>query len=206
MARSEKLEKNLSKVQDMLDGNHNRKLQVGYGSTPEPTRKVGDIWEDSEGYKWEQKEGFKVKKSSLPARGIADTCPDCESYVIKPWDKDSYKHNGRCYYCQIDFEAQYSRHLVTGEDRFEDFRNGKLDWSKFSNEEKQKFLDENLDEHTKYQIERIENYMKGFKEEEKIWKKEIEESNDKVFDKSVANALANNNIDTTNVKLKNNTK
>ena len=41
--------------------------------------------------------------------------------------------------------------------------------------------------------------MKGFKEEEKIWKKEIEESNDKVFDKSVANALANNNIDTTKI-------
>ena len=30
MARSQKLEKNLSKVQDMLDGNHNRKLQIGY--------------------------------------------------------------------------------------------------------------------------------------------------------------------------------
>ena len=33
-----------------------------------------------------------------------------------------------------------------------------------------------------------------------------EQNKEKVFDKSVANALANSEIDTTNVKLKNNTK
>ena len=205
MARSQKLEKNLAKVQDMLDGNHKKKLQVGYGDTPEPIRKVGDTWTDSDGYEWEQKEGFKVKKSSLPAKGIGDECPDCKSLVLKPWDKDSYKHNGRCYYCQIDYEAQYSRNMVdVSRDPFDDFKTGKLKWNDLSDEQKQKFLDDNLDGQTKYKIERMESYVKGFKEEEKIWKKEIEESNDKVFDKSVANALANENIDSTNVKLKNN--
>ena len=205
MARSEKLEKNLAKVQDMLDGNHNKKLQIGYGDKAEEVRKVGDTWFDSDGYEWEQKEGFKVKKSSLPAKGIADTCPDCKSYVTKAWDKDSYKHNGRCYYCQIDYEAQYSRHAVdVGKDVFEDFKNGKKDWNNFSDEQKQEFLDKNLDGQTKYKIERVEGYIKGLKEDEKLWKKEMDESNDKVFDKSVANALANSEIDTTNVKLKNN--
>ena len=181
MARSKKLEKNLGKVQDMLDGNYNEKIQVGYTNTPEPTRKVGDTWEDSDGNKWEQKEGFKVKVSSLPARGVADECGECNSYIIKPWDKDSYKHNGRCYYCQIDFESKYSRHVGGTPQSYTE-----------------------LDDHQKYQFGRFETYIEGWKKEEKIWKKELEE--EKVFDKSVANALANHNIDTTNVKLKNNTK
>ena len=51
--------------------------------------------------------------------------------------------------------------------------------------------------------ERFEKYIDGWKKDEKIWKKELDE--EKVFDKSVANALANSEIDTTNVKLKNNT-
>ena len=31
-------------------------------------------------------------------------CSDCDSFIIKPWDKDVYKADGRCYYCQIEFE------------------------------------------------------------------------------------------------------
>ena len=58
-----------------------------------------------------------------------------------------------------------------------------------------------MDKHTKYVIERSENYVEGWMKENKIF---IEEQNkEKVFDKSVANTLANNEIDTTNVKLKN---
>ena len=52
----------------------------------------------------------------------------------------------------------------------------------------------------------MENYVAGFKKEEEIWKKETEEGNEKLFDKSVANALANAEIDTTTVQLKKNTK
>ena len=44
MARSKKLEKNLSKVQDMLDGK-NDKIQVGYGTAAsEETRKEKEIY------------------------------------------------------------------------------------------------------------------------------------------------------------------
>ena len=40
--------KNIEKVQDMVDGNFKRKIQSGYTAS-EPTRKVGDKWEDVDG-------------------------------------------------------------------------------------------------------------------------------------------------------------
>ena len=102
---SKKHSKNLQKVQDMLDGKHDGKIISGY--TPaEETHKVGDIWTDSDGKKWEQKDGFRVNHTKMANRGIADhRCSVCESYIIKPWDKEIFKFNGRCYYCQIEFEA-----------------------------------------------------------------------------------------------------
>ena len=33
-------------------------------------------------------------------------CSDCDKYIVKKWDKEIFKFNGRCYYCQIDFEAE----------------------------------------------------------------------------------------------------
>tara|TARA_B100000519_G_C14079964_1_gene361027 strand:+ start:83 stop:700 length:618 start_codon:yes stop_codon:yes gene_type:complete len=197
--------KNLQKVQDMLDGNYKNKIIVGDHSVKSSqTRAVGERWTDAEGTEWEQREGYYTNVTKLASRGIADKCSDCESFIIKKWDKDSYKHNGRCYYCQIDFEAQYSRPIQTGQNAFKKFEGekGMKKWRKLSREEQEKFLNENLNEHEKYQLNRIEDYIKSFKEEEKIWKKEMDESNSKVFDKSVANALANDNIDTNNLKLK----
>ena len=103
------MSKNLRKVQDMLDGNYKSKIQSGY-STVEEHRKVGDKWTDSEGYEWEQKEGFKVKSGgSMPARGMFNhQCKDCgkncSPKMAKPWDRDTFKADGRCYYCQIEFE------------------------------------------------------------------------------------------------------
>ena len=102
--------KNLQKVQDMLDGNFKTKIQVGQYAPTEETRKVGDKWTDSEGYEWEQKEGFKVKSAgSMPAVGMFNhQCKDCgkncSPKMAKPWDKDVFKADGRCYYCQLDYE------------------------------------------------------------------------------------------------------
>ena len=96
--------KNLQKVQDMLDGSHQSKIQVGY-SKSEQSRKVGDIWTDSDGKEWEQKNGYRTNVTKLGSKGIADNCSDCGSYLTKLWDKDSFKYNGRCYHCQIDFEV-----------------------------------------------------------------------------------------------------
>jgi hypothetical protein len=190
-----KLEKNLAKVQDMLDGNSTRKIQVSMHGEKTPDRKVGDKWFDAEGDQWEQCNGYRSKVSKLPGVGIAPECPDCESFIIKKWDKDSFKHNGRCYYCQIDFEAQYSRTFQTGVNRFAEFegKKGAKKWAKLSRKKKEKFLDGALNDHEKYQLQRIEEYIKAFREEEKIYEKERDE--EKVFDNSVANALANANIE-----------
>mgnify|MGYP003115105364 CR=1 FL=1 len=201
-----KQSKNLEKVQDMLDGSYKTKIQVGTHNpkSVHEGRQIGDKWEDSDGAQWEQMDGYRSKVSKLPPRGIADSCPDCESFIIKAWDKDCFKHNSRCYYCQINYEAQYSRTVFTGKDKFKDFQgvDGGKKWVKLSKKKKKEFLDTALNEHEKYQFKRLDEYVKAFKKEEKIWKKETEESNSTVFDKSVANALANENIDTQNVKLK----
>ena len=96
--------KNLAKVQDMLDGTYGGKIQVGYTEEVEPTRKVGDIWTDSDGKKWEQKNGFRVNHTKLASTGIAEQCSDCEKFVSKKWDKDTHKADGRCYHCQLNYE------------------------------------------------------------------------------------------------------
>ena len=94
----------------MLDGNFKTKIQVGQYAPTEETRKVGDKWTDSEGYEWEQKEGFKVKSAgSMPAVGMFNhQCKDCgkncSPKMAKPWDRDTFKADGRCYYCQLDYE------------------------------------------------------------------------------------------------------
>ena len=103
------MSKNLQKVQDMLDGKGTGKIQSGY-STVKEHRKVGDKWTDSDGYNWEQKDGFQVKSGgSMPARGMFNhQCKDCgkncSPKTAKPWDRDVFKADGRCYYCQLDFE------------------------------------------------------------------------------------------------------
>ena len=138
-----KQSKNLQKVQDMLDGNFQTKIIVGEHSVgrDDKQRKVGDKWTDVDGIPWEQKDGYKVKgrlaTSDVTHHSWDKKCSMCETLILKPWDKDTYKADGRCYHCQLNYEL------------------------------------------------------------DKI-------NNEKVFDKSVANALANDNIDTTNVKLKNN--
>ena len=100
---SKRKSKNLQKVQDMLDGTHSGKIQVGY-STVEETHKVGDVWTDSEGVKWEQKNGYRSKISKVN-KGIADECSDCNKWITKGKDRDTYNRMGKCFYCQMNFEV-----------------------------------------------------------------------------------------------------
>ena len=156
------MSKNLQKVQDMLDGNYKTKTQVGY-STVEEVRKVGDKWTDSDGYEWEQKEGFKVKKSSLPAKGLGDNCKDCDTLILRRWDKHAFAHSGRCYYCGIEFEAK--------------LKNWPVKW--FAHVRLQQL--NNMDSVEQDMIQAMDEQAKINKEK-------------KVYDMSVANALANANI------------
>ena len=165
--------KNLQKVQDMLDGNYGGKTQVGYSPVDE-VRKVGDTWTDSDGYKWEQKEGFRVKLSNTPARGIADRCKSCKSYCIKPWDKHYYSFHGKCRTCQIEWEED-------------------LKWNK----ENRIGLEGN-----KWQYWKRLQELRNMEAIERDMAKEIDEISriknleDNPFDQSVANALANHEVDT----------
>ena len=101
------MSKNLRKVQDMLDGNYKNKIQVGY-SKADKNRKIGEKWIDSDGIEWEQKEGYKLKgklaTSDTVHHSWDEKCSSCEKLILKKWDKDVYKADGRCYHCQMNYE------------------------------------------------------------------------------------------------------
>ena len=164
--------KNLQKVQDMLDGKGMGKIQSGYvGEDIHANREVGERYFDHDGDEWEYKGNhYRVKISKMAAVGVGDKCSDCEKLITKSWDKDVYKWNKRCYYCQIDHEAQFTRN-IQGADH----------------------LTKEMDEHTKYVIERSEKYVEGWMKDNKIFEKEREE--EKVFDEKLTNALANSNVE-----------
>ena len=108
-----KQSKNLAKVQSMLDGTYGGKIQSGYTPTEE-VRNVGDKWIDSEGYTWEQKEGFRIKSggSGVSVGMFSHQCKDCKKNcspkTAKPWDRDTWKADGRCYHCQMNYEMDLS--------------------------------------------------------------------------------------------------
>ena len=97
--------KNLQKVQDMLDGNHKNKIQVGGYSKSDEKREVGDKWTDSDGNEWEQKEGYRTKNTREGQHHSWDKkCSGCKKLIVKKWDKDTHKADGRCYHCQLNYE------------------------------------------------------------------------------------------------------
>ena len=145
---AKKYSKNLQRVQDMLDDKLERKIQSGYLTTEE-THKVGDIWTNSDGKTWEQKNGYRSNITKFANRGIVDhRCSECEKYIIKPWDKEIFKFNGRCYYCQIDFEAE-----LRGTGKYEEWLKEK--GKKFTEDWIKKFEEENKE--LVKEIENLEN-------------------------------------------------
>ena len=161
------MSKNLRKVQDMLDGNYKNKIQVGVGDQEvEETRKVGDKWTDSDGNHWEQKDGYRTKNTNNRAHHSWDEkCSGCEKLILKKWDKDTHKADGRCYHCQLNYELdlQFESPIRWfAYRRLKDFKNMKS----------------------------IERDMKQW-----IFEKHEFEKNEKIFDMSVANAMANDNVE-----------
>ena len=165
-----KQSKNLAKVQSMLDGTYGGKIQSGYTPTEE-VRKVGDKWIDSEGYEWEQKEGFRVKSggSGISVGMFNHQCKDCgkncSPKMAKPWDRDCFKADGRCYYCQMEYEIDLKADKP-------------IRWFAY-----RRLKDLN-------NMEAIEKDM-----EQWVFEKHKFEKDEKVFDKSVANAMANSNVE-----------
>ena len=98
--------KNLQKVQDMLDGNYQSKIQVGY-SKVDKKREIGDRWTDSDGKEWEQHDGYYASVKTSPSVGIfSKVCTDCKTPCTKSFDKDTHIRMGRCYKCQVHFEEE----------------------------------------------------------------------------------------------------
>ena len=160
--------KNLQRVQDMLDGNYKNKIQVGYSKT-EKQREVGEKWTDSDGVEWEQKEGYIYKIPTMPSVGMfSKQCKDCKKNcspkTAEPWDRDVWKADGRCYYCQIDFEAK----LKTG---------NSIKWFAYR------------------RLKDLQN-MESLEKDMEQWVEEISEQREQnPFDKTVANALANGEVE-----------
>ena len=167
--------KNLAKVQDMLDGNYKSKIQVGVGDQEvEQTRKVGDKWIDSDGNEWEQKEGYRTKNTNnIRHHSWDNKCSDCKKLIVKAWDKDTHKGDGRCYHCQLNYELDL---------KFDSW----LRWFAYRRLKDLKNMDAVLADMEKY-----------------IFEKHEFEKNEKIFDMSVANAMANDNVE---MSIKKNTK
>ncbi len=161
------MSKNLAKVQDMLDGNYKNKIQVGVGDQEvEQIRQVGDKWTDSDGNEWEQKEGYRTKNTNNVRHHSWDNnCSSCKKLIVKKWDKDTHKADGRCYHCQMNYELDLqfdSKLRWFAYRRLKDFKN----------------------------MESIHRDM-----EQWIFEKHEFEKNEKIFDMSVANAMANDNVE-----------
>ena len=170
---SEKYRKNIERIVSVVEGKYQNKIQSGF--IPENVhegRKVGEIWSDSDDVRWEQKDGYRVKITKLANAGIAKQCSDCKKYISKKWDKDVYFWNGRCYYCQIDFESHLSRNMNNG---------GKSEYDKYLEGRGKKFR---------------EDYIKKFEEENKEIVEEIKNL-ENPFDMKLANALANGEVEMT---------
>ena len=164
------MSKNLAKVQDMLDGNYKNKIQVGVGDQEvEQIRQVGDKWTDSDGNEWEQKEGYIYKVPTLPNVGMfSKQCKNCKKNcspkTAKPWDRDTYKADGRCYHCQINYEIDLKA------DKW-------IRWFAYR------------------RLKDLRN-MTALEKDMEQWIVELEkQKNEKVFDKKVANALANGEVE-----------
>ena len=99
--------KNVKKIQNMLTGNHNPTIQVGYGDQESKHHAIGDTWTDSDGYEWEQRDGYQTKKGgNMTSVGIfSKQCKDCKKNCVHKRDVDTFKRMDRCFHCQINFEV-----------------------------------------------------------------------------------------------------
>ena len=162
------MSKNLRKVQDMLDGNYQTKIQVGYGDQEVERHEVGDKWTDVDGIEWEQKNGYRIRINNKMANvGIfKGTCKDCDKGILKSWDKDTHKADGRCYHCQLNYELdlQFDKPIRWfAYRRLKDFQN-----------------------------------MKSIEKDMEQWVDDMTEQRKKnPFDEKVANALANGEVEMT---------
>ena len=96
---------NTENIRKMAKGIFDKKIQVGYHNY-ETKRELGEKWTDNDGVEWKQKNGYVMKLNRVPSKGIAPKCKDCDNFVIKSFDVDTYNRMNRCYDCQVYFEEE----------------------------------------------------------------------------------------------------
>ena len=95
---------NVKKIQSMIGGEY-RKIQVGSEPKTIYQRVEGEKWVDANGREWIKENGKRKQITKVPPRGF-DTCSDCKKLILKKRDQDTYNRMQRCFYCQINFEAE----------------------------------------------------------------------------------------------------
>lgn len=165
------MSKNIQRIQDMLDGNYQTKIQSGYESKT-INREVGDEWVDSDGVPWKQMEGYKVKGRLAVSDARHYThdmnCKDCgQNCNLDKRNKETFVRMDRCFYCQLNFEVDLKSK------KFGDDNNLWFFWVKLQNLNRWTAIDKE-----------IAQYMETYWEEGK-----------NLFDKSVVNAIANQNLE-----------
>ena len=162
------MSKNLQKVQDMLDGNYKNKIQVGGYSKADKNRKIGEKWIDSDGIEWEQKEGYKLKGKLA----TSDT-------VHHSWDE-------KCSSCEKLILKKWDKDTYNAD--------GKCYHCQLNYE-----LDLQFDKPIRwFAYRRLKDFknMKSIEKDMEQWVDEItKERQQNPFDKSVANALANGEVE-----------
>ncbi len=153
---------NIKRIQDLVSGNYRNNIQTGYEGKTDHQRKEGEEWTDARGRSWKIEDGKRKQITKVPPRGF-DKCDDCEKLILKTIDQQTYDRFKKCQYCQMEFEMNLKR---------EDKRNGTSTWKDWVKEQEEKRWEAVLAEY--------ESEMN-----------EIKEADD-AFDKTVANALANN--------------
>ena len=163
--------KNLQNVQDMVDGSYKGKIQVATHVETDihANRKVGDIWTDSDGKKWEQREGYRSSVKSTPNVGVfSKACKDCNTNCgISKINNSTFMRQQRCYYCQISFESKLKSRKI-GETNSKHFF-----WVR---------------------LMELQRWIAG-RDELQHWIYQNHEEKKTQFDMSVANAMANENLE-----------
>ena len=174
MARSDRHNRNLAKVKSMVDGTFERhKIQVSMnGKDIHANRKVGERYFDHDGKEWEKTEWGRSSIGKLADKGIFDkVCKDCEKGCTKKFDKDTHIRMDRCYKCQVQFEED-------------------LKWLK-----KNKIGENNSKWFFWVKLQQLLRWDAIDRDMNQIVEENYKESQKKVWDKSVSNAMSNANLE-----------
>jgi len=92
------------RIKDTIAG-ESTKLTFGPGvPVKHVKRKVGDKWEDSDGFTIEQMNGYVIKHPKVGNLDVPTFCPECKNLMRKKADEKFWALHGLCLNCVIELE------------------------------------------------------------------------------------------------------